>query len=186
MELEEMKENWRFMEKRLAQLEMDNLRLVHENVRSKVEQLRRRLLLRLWFVVLLLPMVLYGMSRDSGLDFSLFTRWAMTVFVLFVAVRQLVFTTLLERIDPVTMTVREVVLAENRFRMSFKLGVMVGLGLAACLLAGMIHDFYGSGDRVLVESAWWGVGVGAVIGLRVFLRAWRSIGELRRAIADLR
>ncbi len=58
MELEEMKENWRFMEKRLAQLEMDNLRLVHENVRSKVEQLRRRLLLRLWFVVLLLPMVL--------------------------------------------------------------------------------------------------------------------------------
>ncbi len=110
----------------------------------------------------------------------------MTVFVLFVAVRQLVFTTLLERIDPVTMTVREVVLAENRFRMSFKLGVMVGLGLAACLLAGMIHDFYGSGDRVLVESAWWGVGVGAVIGLRVFLRAWSSIGELRRAIADLR
>ncbi|MBP3356149.1 MAG: hypothetical protein J6K95_03170 [Rikenellaceae bacterium] len=186
MELEEMKENWRFMEKRLEQLEMDNLRLVHENVRSKVEQLRRRLLLRLWFVVLLLPMVLYGMNRNLGLDFSPFTRWAMTVFVVFVAVRQLVFMTLLERIDPVTMTVREVVLAENRFRMSFKLGVMVGLGLAAGMLAGMIHDFYGMGDRMLVAGAWWGLGVGVIVGLRVFLKAWRSIGELRRAIADLR
>lgn len=99
--------------------------------------------------------------------------------------RQLTWSILLKKIDCLTLTVREVCLAESRFRMSFKIGIVVSLLSAIPLLASMIWDMSRFGDRYMMMGVWTGLAVGSVIGLRKFRQSWRGIKELRQAIADL-
>ena len=70
MELEDLKKNWNVMEERLGRLEIENRKLLHKAVKSKVEQMRQKLLLRLTFIVFLMPMLLWQITRQEEFKFS--------------------------------------------------------------------------------------------------------------------
>ncbi|WP_418698595.1 hypothetical protein [Bacteroides sp.] len=185
MELEDLKKDWNEMEERLGRLEMENRQLQHKAVKSKVEQMRKRLLLRQTFFIICLPLLSYQVVRHSELDFSALTWGLMFLFIVVLLIRQIVWRQLLKKVDCVQMTVREACLAENRFRFFFKIGVAVSAFSAIPLLVSMIWDIAGMGDQYMLIGAWTGLVVGLLLGIRIFLKAWRGVKELREAIADL-
>ena len=168
MELEELKQNWNIMEERLGRLEMDQRQQLNSKVVSKVKQVQDRVLRRFTVLVLCLPLMSWLLVRNQVYDFSVLTRML-----------------LLRKIDCLKMTVREVCLAESRFRMSFKVGIAVSVLCAVPLLASMIWDMSQMGDRYILIGAWTGLVVGTLIGIRLFLKAWSGIKELKEAITDL-
>lgn len=185
MELEDLKKNWNVMEERLGRLEIENRKLLHKAVKSKVEQMRQKLLLRLTFIVFLMPMLLWQITRQDEFEFSPLTWGLVGVFLLVILIRQCTWAYLLNRIDCGRMAVREVCLAEARFRQSFKLGIAVSVLLAIPMLVSMIGDMIRFGNPYIVYGAWTGLVVGLILGLRLFFRAWNGVKELREAIADL-
>lgn len=92
---------------------------------------------------------------------------------------------LLDKIDCNRMAVREVCLAEARFRLSFKVGIGISVLLAIPMLTGMLWDMNRFGDPYLMAGVWTGLAVGLMLGLRLFFKAWRGVKELREAIDDL-
>lgn len=184
MELEELKKNWNMMEERLERLEMENRKLLHKAVKNKVEQMRQKLLLRLTFIVFLLPMLLWQLARQEEFKFSPLTWGLMGVFLVTILIRQCTWAYLLNKID-CGMPVREVCLAEVRFRQSFKVGIAVSVLLAIPMLASMIGDMISFGNPYIVCGAWTGFVVGLILGLRLFFRAWNGVKELREAIEEL-
>lgn len=185
MELEEMKKNWNAMEERLGKLEMDTRELLNKTVDNKVKQMRQRLFFRLTFIVFFLPFFLWALVRHADYDFSVLTWTFMSLFVVVVALRQFAWMWLLSRIDCLKMSVREVCLAESRFRMAFKIGIAVSVLCGIPLLASMIWDMSSFGDRYILIGAWTGLCIGLLLGLRLFFKAWRGVKELREAIMDL-
>ncbi|WP_291528053.1 hypothetical protein [Bacteroides sp. UBA939] len=185
MELDELKNNWAAMEERLGRLEMENRRQLNKTVNSKLKQVRRRLLLRLTLVICILLPLSLNLAHNIDLHFSVLTWTLMGVFIAVVVCRQLIWMWLLGRIDCLQMTVREVCLAENRFRMSFKIGIVVSVLCAVPLLSSMVWDIAGLGDRNMLLAIWTGILIGLFVGICLLLRAWKGIKELQDAIADL-
>lgn len=185
MELEELKKNWNVMEERLGKLEIENRQLLNKTVNSKVKQIQQRLMLRLTFVVFLIPLFLTFIVHRAEYNFSILTWVLMYLFVVVVALRQFVWMRLLKKIDCLQMTVREVCLVESRFRMAFKLGISASVLCGIPLLASMIWDMSTFGDRYIMIGAWTGLCIGLLFGIRTFLKAWRGVKELREAIAEL-
>ena len=83
-------------------------------------------------------------------DFSMLTWILLFLFVVVIFARQLTWMLLLRKIDCLKMTVREVCLAESRFRMSFKVGIAVSVLCGVPLLASMIWDMSQMGDRYIL------------------------------------
>ena len=162
MELEELKQNWNIMEERLGRLEMEQRQQQNSKVVSKVKQVQDRVLRRFTVLVLCLPLMSWFLVRNQVYDFSVLTWILLFLFVVVILARQLTWMLLLRKIDCLKMTVREVCLAESRFRMSFKVG-----------------------DRYILIGAWTGLVIGLLIGIRLFLKAWSGIKELKEAITDL-
>ncbi|WP_303208774.1 hypothetical protein [Bacteroides oleiciplenus] len=185
MELEELKQNWNIMEERLGRLEMEQRQQQNNKVVSKVKQVQDRVLRRFTIVVICLPLLCWLLVHNRAYDFSVLTWILLFLFVAVILARQFAWMVLLRRIDCLKMTVREVCLAEGRFRMSFKVGIAVSVLCAVPLLASMIWDMSRMGDRYLLIGAWTGLAVGLIIGLRLFFKAWSGVKELREAIADL-
>ena len=185
MELEDLKKNCSEMEERLGRLEMENRQLQHKTVNSKVEQMKKRLLLRQTFFVLFLPWFFYQVVRNSGFDFSTLTWSLLGVFIVAILLRQLIWLLLLRKVNCMEQTVREVCLAESRFRISFKIGIAACMVCAIPLLISLIWDIAGMGDRYLLYGAWAGLVVGLLLGIRLFLKAWRGVKELREAIREI-
>lgn len=185
MELEDLKKNWNIMEGRLDNLEMEQRHLQNKMVETKVQQVRHRLLRRTTMMIVCLPILLWVIVRHQDYNFSVLTWVLMFLFVVLIIARQLIWRSLLKKIDCLTMTVREVCLAESRFRMAFKVGVAAGVVWAIPLLASMIWDMSRFGDRYMLAGVWTGLAVGLVVGIYKFLQAWRGVKELRKAIADL-
>lgn len=185
MELEELKKNWNIMEERLGRLEMEQRQQKNNTVNSKLQQVRERILKRFMMLVIVLPILLWTLGRHDSYGFSLLTWILLFVFVAVIIARQFTWWLLLKRIDCLKLTVREICLAENRFHMSFKVGMAVSVVCAIPLLVSMLWDMSEFGDPYVMIGAWTGLGVGLLIGLRLFLRAWRGVKELREAITDL-
>lgn len=185
MELEDLKNNWAAMTERLDRLEIENRKQLHKAVDSKVRQMRQRLLLRLTFVVFLLPLFLWNIMRHAEYNFSIQTWVMVCLFVVAIGIRQFIWMYLLDKIDCNRMAVREVCLAEARFRLSFKVGIGISVLLAIPMLTGMLWDMNRFGDPYLMAGAWTGLAVGLMLGLRLFFKAWRGVKELREAIDDL-
>lgn len=185
MELEDLKKNWNIMEDRLGKLEMEQRHLQTKTVETKVQQVRRRLLGRTSMLIVCLPILLWVIVRHQAYNFSVLTWVLMFLFVVLIIARQVMWWWLLKKIDCLTMTVREVCLVESRFHMAFKAGVAVGVVWAIPLLASMIWDMSRFGDRYMLIGVWTGLAVGLVVGTHKFLRAWRGVKELRKAISDL-
>lgn len=180
-----MKKDWNVMEERLGRLEIENRRLLHKAVDSKVNQMRQRLLLRLTFVVFLLPLFLWNTVRYSEYNFSIRTWVMVCLFVVIIAIRQFTWMYLLNKIDCNRMAVREACLAEARFRLSFKVGIAVSVLFAIPMLTGMMWDMSRFGNSYMLAGAWTGLVVGLMLGLRLFFKAWNGVKELREAIEDL-
>ena len=161
MELEELKQNWNIMEERLGRLEMEQRQQLNNKVVSKVKQVQDRVLRRFTIVVLCLPFFSWHIVHNQMCDFSMLTWTLLFLFVAVILARQLTWMLLLRKIDCLKMTVREVCLAESRFRMSFKV------------------------DHYLLIGVWTGLVVGMLIGIRLFLKAWSGIKELKEVITDL-
>lgn len=185
MELEDLKKNWNIMEGRLDNLEMEQRHLQSKMVETKVQQVRHRLLRRTTMMIVCLPILLWIIVRHQDYNFSVLTWVLMFLFVVLIIARQLIWRSLLKKIDCLTMTVREVCLAESRFHMAFKVGVASGVMWAIPLLASMIWDMSRFGDRYMLVGVWTGLAVGLVVGIYKFLQAWHGVKELRKAIADL-
>ena len=181
MELEELKQNWNIMEERLGRLEMEQRQQLNSKVVSKVKQVQDRVLRRFTVLVLCLPLMSWLLVRNQVYDFSMSTWILLFLFVAVIIARQFTWMLLLRK-----MTVREVCLAESRFRMSFKVGIAVSVLCAVPLLASMIWDMSQMGDRYILIGAWTGLVVGTLIGIRLFLKAWSGIKELKEAITDLK
>ena len=140
MELEELKQNWNIMEERLGRLEMEQRQQLNSKVVSKVKQVQDRVLRRFTVLVLCLPLMSWLLVRNQVYDFSMSTWILLFLFVAVIIARQFTWMLLLRKIDCLKMTVREVCLAESRFRMSFKVGIAVSVLCAVPLLASMIWD----------------------------------------------
>lgn len=186
MELEDLKRDWNDMEERLGKLEMGHCKLLNKTVKNKVKQMEERFYLRLTCLIFFLPLFAWAMVRNQVYDFSVLTWILLFLFVVVILARQLTWMLLLRKIDCLKMTVREVCLAESRFRMSFKVGIAVSVLCGIPLLASMIWDMSQMGDRYILIGAWTGLVVGLLIGIRLFLKAWSGIKELKEAISDLR
>ena len=184
MELEELKQNWNIMEERLGRLEMEQRQQLNSKVVSKVKQVQDRVLRRFTVLVLCLPLMSWLLVRNQVYDFSMSTWILLFLFVAVIIARQFTWMLLLRKIDCLKMTVREVCLAESRFRMSFKVGIAVECVVCCFLLASMIWDMP-LGDHY-VDWCWTGLVVGTLIGIRLFLKAWSGIKELKEAITDLK
>ena len=180
MELEELKQNWNIMEERLGRLEMEQRQQLNNKVVSKVKQVQDRVLRRFTIVVLCLPFFSWHIVHNQMCDFSMLTWTLLFLFVAVILARQLTWMLLLRK-----MTVREVCLAESRFRMSFKVGIAVSVLCAVPLLASLIWDMSQMGDHYLLIGVWTGLVVGMLIGIRLFLKAWSGIKELKEVITDL-
>ena len=155
MELEELKQNWNIMEERLGRLEMDQRQQLNNKVVSKVKQVQDRVLRRFTIVVICLPFFCWYIVHNQICDFSLSTWVLLFLFVAVIIARQFTWMLLLRKIDCLKMTVREVCLAESRFRMSFKVGIAVSVLCAVPLLASMIWDMSQMGDRYILIGADW-------------------------------
>ena len=127
MELEELKQNWNIMEERLGRLEMEQRQQLNNKVVSKVKQVQDRVLRRFTIVVICLPFFCWYIVHNQMCDFSLSTWVLLFLFVAVIIARQFTWMLLLRKIDCQKMTVREVCLAESRFRMSFKVGIAVSV-----------------------------------------------------------
>ena len=88
MELEDLKKNWAAMTERLDRLEIENRKQLHRTVDGKVKQMRQRLLLRLTFVVFLLPLLLWNVVRHTQYNFSIQTWVMVLLFVVVIGIRQ--------------------------------------------------------------------------------------------------
>ena len=185
MELEELKQNWNIMEERLGRLEMDQRQQLNNKVVSKVKKVQDRVLRRFTIVVICLPFFCWYIVHNQMCDFSMLTWTLLFLFVAVILARQLTWMLLLRKIDCLKMTVREVCLAESRFRMSFKVGIAVSVLCAVPLLASLIWDMSQMGDHYLLIGVWTGLVVGMLIGIRLFLKAWSGIKELKEVITDL-
>ena len=185
MELEELKQNWNIMEEKLGRLEMEQRQQLNSKVVSKVKQVQDRVLRRFTVLVLCLPLMSWFLVRNQVYDFSVLTWILLFLFVVVILARQLTWMLLLRKIDCLKMSVREVCLAESRFRMSFKVGIAVSVLCGVPLLASMIWDMSQMGDRYILIGAWTGLVIGLLIGIRLFLKAWSGIKELKEAITDL-
>ena len=179
---EELKQNWNIMEERLGRLEMDQRQQLNNKVVSKVKKVQDRVLRRFTIVVICLPFFCWYIVHNQMCDFSMSTWVLLFLFVAVIIARQFTWMLLLRKIDCLKMTVR---LAESRFRMSFKVGIAVSVLCAVPLLASMIWDMSQMGDRYILIGAWTGLVVGLLIGIRLFLKAWSGIKELKEAITDL-
>ena len=182
---EELKQNWNIMEERLGRLEMDQRQQLNNKVVSKVKKVQDRVLRRFTIVVLCLPFFSWHIVHNQMCDFSMLTWILLFLFVAVILARQLTWMLLLRKIDCLKMTVREVCLAESRFRMSFKVGIAVSVLCAVPLLVSMIWDMSQMGDHYLLIGVWTGLVVGMLIGIRLFLKAWSGIKELKEVITDL-
>ena len=180
MELEELKQNWNIMEERLGRLEMEQRQQLNNKVVSKVKQVQDRVLRRFTVLILCLPLMAWLLVRNQVYDFSVLTWVLLFLFVVVILARQLTWMLLLRKIDCLKMTVREVCLAESRFRMSFKVGIAVSVLCAVPLLVSMIWDMSQMGDRYILIGAWTGLVVGGLIGIRLFLKAWSGIKRTER------
>ena len=127
MELEELKQNWNIMEERLGRLEMDQRQQLNNKVVSKVKKVQDRVLRRFTIVVICLPFFCWYIVHNQMCDFSMSTWVLLFLFVAVIIARQFTWMLLLRKIDCLKMTVREVCLAESRFRMSFKVGIAVSV-----------------------------------------------------------
>ena len=154
MELEELKQNWNIMEERLGRLEMDQRQQLNNKVVSKVKKVQDRVLRRFTIVVICLPFFCWYIVHNQMCDFSMSTWVLLFLFVAVIIARQFTWMLLLRKIDCLKMTVREVCLAESRFRMSFKVGIAVSVLCAVPLLASMIWDMSQMGDRYILIGAW--------------------------------
>ena len=151
MELEELKQNWNIMEERLGRLEMDQRQQLNNKVVSKVKKVQDRVLRRFTIVVICLPFFCWYIVHNQMCDFSMSTWVLLFLFVAVIIARQFTWMLLLRKIDCLKMTVREVCLAESRFRMSFKVGIAVSVLCAVPLLASMIWDMSQMGDRYIFD-----------------------------------
>ena len=187
MEQDELKMNWTMIEERLAHLEMNDRKLLKENVNSKLERMRRRLLVNPYIFLLLgiTPFCLNTVVNEIGYDFSLLTYILFVTFTLGIVFRQFYFAWLLKRIDCVRMPVREICLAEHRFRLAFNVGIVASLVLAAFLMTSLIWDLSKMGDPHVMLGAWVGLVIGSIIGYFKFRKVYRSVQELQKSIADL-
>ncbi|MBD8984455.1 MAG: hypothetical protein EGR83_20820 [Bacteroides cellulosilyticus] len=186
MELEELKQNWNIMEERLGRLEMEQHQQLNKTVNSKVKQVRERVLRRSSIIVILcLPILFWISVHQHGFNYSILTWILLFLFIAVIMARQLTWMLLLRKIDCLKMTVREVCLTESRFRMSFKVGIVVSVLCAIPLLISMIWDMSQFGNRSMIIGLCTGLVVGVLIGIRLFLKAWSGIKELREAITDL-
>ena len=164
MELEELKQNWNIMEERLGRLEMDQRQQLNNKVVSKVKKVQDRVLRRFTIVVICLPFFCWYIVHNQMCDFSMSTWVLLFLFVAVIIARQFTWMLLLR---------------------SFKVGIAVSVLCAVPLLASMIWDMSQMGDRYILIGAWTGLVVGLLIGIRLFLKAWSGIKELKEAITDL-
>lgn len=186
MELEEMKKNWNMMEERLERIEVKNQQQLTAKIKSTLGNLKKNLLFKLTFVVLFIPFWLQLATLNSGMEFSTLTWVLMTWFVIFILIRQSYWYFLVKKIDCLQMSVREVCMVESRFQLAFKVGMLVSVASAVPLLTSLIYDIAGFGNLYMLYGAWTGLALGLVLGIRLFLKAWGSVKELRETIANLK
>lgn len=184
MELDELKKNWNVMEERLGQLEMELRQQQQKTVSSKLQRVRERIFRR-FYTIAFIPLLFWLSGQLGYCTFSQLTWILLFVFMAVIVARQFTWWLLLKRIDCLKMTVREIYLAESRFRMFFKLGVTVGVLCMIPVLVSMVRDLLELDDRSMLTGMWGGFVAGLVVGSRVFFKSWSRIQELRKAIADL-
>lgn len=187
MELEELKKNWELVEKRLERLERleseHGSKVDYDTMRSTVERLKRRVL-RQSFILCLVPLNFWLLNCNQRGIVSIWT-WAMVaLFVCLVAAGLLHRWRLLERLECRNLSVRETCLVENRFRRSFKIGIMVNVPCALLVLACLGIDF-AAVNEYLLTGLLTGMLVGIPLGVVIFLRVWREVKELRRQVEAL-
>lgn len=192
MELEDLKKNWELVEKRLERLEQqqeqEQQHVAYHSMQSTVKRLKQRLL-RQSCILWLVPLNFWLVDRNYDGFLSLRT-WVMLALFFGLVVGQLLHKWwLLERLDSLECSVREACVAANRFRRSFKVGVMVNVPYALLLLASLELDFASADDSLVSDYMQTGFLVGLLIGLPlgvvIFLRAWRDVKELRRQAEGL-
>lgn len=185
MELEELKQNWNIMEERLGRLEMDQRQQLNNKVVSKVKKVQDRVLRRFTIVVICLPFFCWYIVHNQMCDFSMSTWVLLFLFVAVIIVRQFTWMLLLRKIDCLKMTVREVCLAESPFPDVFQSGDSCECVVCRTFTGKYDMDMSQMGDRYILIGAWTGLVVGLLIGIRLFLKAWSGIKELKEAITDL-
>lgn len=192
MELEDLKKNWELVEKRLERLEQqqeqERQHVAYHSMQSTVKRLKQRLQ-RQSCILWLVPLNFWLVDRNYDGLLSLRT-WVMLALFFGLVVGQLLHKwLLLERLDSLECSVREACVTANRFRRSFKVGVMVNVPYALLLLASLELDFASAADSLVSGYMQAGFLVGLLIGLPlgvvIFLRAWRDVKELRRQAEGL-
>lgn len=187
MEMEELKKNWKLVEKRLERLELEHENVDYNAMRSTVERLRQRTLRQL-AILCPVPLNLWLVSQNYSGLFSAWT-WAMTALFIGIGAAKLLYRWRLERLDDQRLSVREACITANRFRQLFKAGTMLGIACALPLLGSIWLDFASAGDtqvsKYLQEGFLAGVLIGLPLGVRIFLRAWREIKELYNQVKRL-
>lgn len=188
MELDDLKTSWRALDERFARTDarIDRLAacVAAGKVTSSLEWLRRRTRLFL-FLLASVPFSFVALFRRMPDLHSTGLSVALGLFVCTMLFRQVFLLVLLERIRPERQSVSALCRAVLHFRRCFLWGVVAGVALALPLFALLGCRLAAMPDA---EPLLWGfltgLVLGAVVGLRVFLRMLREIGVLRDALAS--
>lgn len=187
MELEELKNKWRQLDKHVKAQDEKIRELTDQvmsgKVRTKLNTLLRHCRISVVVIPFLLP--LFVMCYNFvGFDcpewHRIFLYVVSVVFVLFVFIRELWFIYDLKQINVSRDSALVALNNTVRFRKHYQWGVLVAMILAVVLLASMLSAF----NSVFQVGCIVGIVVGGIVGFRLYRYYKKIIDELETALRE--
>ena len=185
MELEDLKQNWKEMNKRIDNLEKENRSLTERIRKGKAVSAKQRLIRRfrlLVVVCLCSPACLVNINFDGAVG-----DWTIRLFILFfmvMAAHKGYMCWKLTNIDYNRMTVKEALLSIYQLKKVQRVGTVIGLTLAVPVLLTLFIDFYRAQNEYLLYGAWSGLIIGGIMGLFIRKRIRQEFKEMYDALND--
>ena len=185
MDIDELKKQWQSMELRVEQLEKDNRRLMTRISRDRFAGLRGKLMARyrLMIIVCVISPVwmllledVYGVGRVLNVCYASF-------FVITALANAYIYY-LFHKIDYSIMTVKEALTATTHLEITRYRLRMLGWLMVVPLLVMMFQAFYETGQDEVINGAWFGLILGAIVGTIFDLKTRRLIRQMRHTLTE--
>lgn len=184
MELEDLKSQWRELDRRMAGADAKIERLTAHLTAGKCTTSLQRLKRMHRLALAILALLPFCYIRMGGASFGLATHALLIVFIGAMAIMQVVLLTLLGKIDVATQSTAEVCAAVIRYRKGYLAGVMAGVTLAAALFVFLGIAVKNQASPYVLYGLGAGLIVGLPLGTRIFLRAMEQIAALQASLRD--
>lgn len=185
MNIDELKNSWKNIELRVANLEEENRRLARKLRDNAAISYRRNLSRRYLMAIIaciVSPFSLIGINEQYPVPMSLTLCYIAFFVVMAFSMGYSLY--LLCATDYISMPTKEAMIAVTRLEILRKRHNLIGYALAIPLLAYMFYYFYQCGETNMMIGAIVGLVVGFIIGTCIERKTRRIIRQLRDTLAS--